>query len=79
MRPRSLFGFTGTVHSALHFCRLIGVSKLRFVGMDGTGGYAPSIGLATPTGGGQHDLIRRDTIKIANRLGLAYRFVGSTE
>lgn len=70
-----LLGLTGTVHSAIHFCRLIGVASLVFVGMDGRGGYAQCIGQSVPTGGGQHDRIRRDTEFIAQRLGLPYCFV----
>ena len=74
----SLLGLTGTVHSAIHFCRLIGVSSVVFVGMDGTGGYAQCIGTPPPPGGGQHDVIRRDSITIAKRLGLAFRFADAT-
>jgi hypothetical protein len=70
-----LLGLTGTVHSALHFCRLIGACAVVFVGMDGSGGYARSIGLSPPAGGGQHDRIRRDSIKVAERLGLEFHFV----
>lgn len=73
----SLLGLTGTVHSAIHFCRLIGATSLAFVGMDGTGGYAKSLGIPTPLGGGQHDVIRRDSITVAERLGLAHRFVAA--
>jgi len=69
-----LIGLTGTVHSALHFCRLIGVSSVVFVGMDGRGGYARCVGLSAPVGGGRHDAIRRDSIMIAERLKLTYRF-----
>ena len=73
-RKGSLLGLTGTVHSALHFCRLIGTPSIVFVGMDGGLGYARCTGQATPLGGGQHDLIRRDSINIAGRLGLQFRF-----
>lgn len=74
----ALLGLTGTVHSAIHFCRLIGASSIVFVGMDGRGGYATRVGLPVPAGGGQHDVIRRDSITIAKRLGFGFRFVGST-
>ena len=74
-REACLLGLTGTVHSALHFCRLIGVTVITFVGMDGGGGYALSIGHSAPPGGGQHDVIRRDSITIAKRLNLEYRFI----
>jgi hypothetical protein len=72
-----LLGLTGTVHSAVHFCRLIGVTDLEFVGMDGKGGYAASIGLAPPLGGGRHDLIRRHTQKMVMQLGFDARFEGA--
>ncbi len=39
----SLYGNSGTVHSAIHFCRLIGVSRITMVGFDGAGGYANCI------------------------------------
>jgi hypothetical protein len=74
-RECCLLGLTGTVHSAIHFCRLIGAPSLVFVGMDGRGGYAQSIGTPPPPGGGQHDRIRRDSEIVAERLGLRYRFV----
>ncbi len=74
-RAASLLGLTGTVHSALHFCRLIGACSVVFVGMDGGPAYARRLGLSPPPGGGQHDLIRRDSIKVAERLGLTYRFI----
>lgn len=74
-KHHSLLGLTGTVHSALHFCRLIGACSIVFVGMDGRGGYARCIGAPSPLGGGQHDVIRRDSITIAERLRLPYRFV----
>lgn len=70
-----LLGLTGTAHSAIHFCRLIGAASICLVGMDGGGGYARSLNLTTPTGGGQHDLIRRDSIKVAARMALPLRFV----
>lgn len=70
-----LLGLTGTIHSALHFCQLIGAASIALVGMDGSGGYARCIGFPPPVGGGQHDRIRRDSIKVAERLGLPMRFV----
>ena len=74
-REAGLIGLTGTVHSAIHFCKLIKVSSIVFVGMDGKGGYAQCIGLKPPSGGGQHDLIRRDTVRVAERLEVSIRFV----
>ena len=72
-----LLGLTGTAHSAIHFCRLIGATSLVFVGMDCGGGYARCVGLPTPLGGGQHDVIRRDSVTIATRLGLRFRFAAA--
>src|SRR6185436_9976669 len=71
----TLLGLTGTVHSALHFCRLIGVTSVVFVGMDGGGGYARCIAQDTPLGGGQHNVIRKDSIYIVKRLGMDFRFL----
>ena len=71
----TLLGLTGTVHSALHFCKLIGVVSIVFVGMNGGGGYARCIGQDTPLGGGQHNVIRKDSIYIVKRLGLDFRFL----
>jgi len=73
-----LLGLTGTAHSAIHFGRLIGATSVVFVGMDGGGGYARCIGQPTPPGGGQHAVIRRDSVTIATRLGLRFRFEEST-
>lgn len=72
-----LLGMTGTAHSAIHFCRLLSVSSIVFVGMDGKGGYAHCIGLPAPLGGGRHDQIRCDTINVTERLAIAYRFIES--
>ena len=74
-REASLLGLTGTVHSALHFCRLIGAVSVVFVGMDAGPAYARCLDLAPPPGGGRHDLIRRDSIMVAKDLGLDYQFI----
>ena len=69
---RCLFGNSGTLHSALHFCCLIGVSEITLVGCDGGGGYAECLQL--PPGGAQHERIRRDAVDLMERLGMPYRF-----
>jgi hypothetical protein len=70
-----LLGMTGTVHSALHFCRLIGACSVVLVGMDGKGGYAKCLGIDLPRHGGRHGIIiRKDTIRIAERMNLDIRF-----
>lgn len=71
-RHRSLYGNSGTVHCAIHFCRLIGASRIVMVGFDGTGGYAKSINL--PDGGADHDRIRRDSVSLLNTLEIPYEF-----
>ena len=67
-----LFGDSGTVHGALHFCRLVGVSEVILVGFDGGGGYARC--LAMPDGGAAHDQIRQDCIALLQALGMRHRF-----
>lgn len=67
-----LYGQSGTVHSALHFCRLIGASAVRLVGFDGKGGYARSLEL--PSGGRHHSRIRQDSVTLMRILKLPYRF-----
>lgn len=71
---KTLVGISGTVHSAIHFCKLIGVAHISLVGFDGAGDYAPSLNLAMPVGGGQHDRIRKDSIRLMDALGLEYEF-----
>lgn len=68
----SLYGNSGTVHSAIHFCRLIGVSHITMVGFDGAGGYAKIIDL--PPGGAAHERIRRDSISLLETMGFDYEF-----
>ena len=70
----SLIGVSSTVHSALHFCKLIGASKVVLVGFDGTGGYANCLGLDLPVGGGQHERIKKDTVRLIELLGLESEF-----
>jgi len=72
-----LYGNSGTVHSAIHFCRLIGASKITLVGFDGTGGYATKIDL--PAGGAEHDRIRRDSVSLLTAIGIPFEFVASAE
>lgn len=71
-RHRSLYGNSGTVHCAIHFCRLIGAAKIVMVGFDGTGGYARNIRL--PDGGAEHDRIRRDSVSLLDALCIPYEF-----
>jgi hypothetical protein len=69
-----LLSLSGTVHSAIHFCRLVGAAALVFVGIEGRGGYANSLGLELPPGGGQHSRIRRDAIRVLEALEMPYEF-----
>ncbi|MCA9178828.1 MAG: hypothetical protein KDB14_30405 [Planctomycetales bacterium] len=68
----ALYGNSGTVHSAIHFCRLIGAVKVVLVGFDGCGGYAKSLNM--PPGGAAHDRIRQDTVSLLKTMGLDYEF-----
>jgi hypothetical protein len=70
----SLYGNSGTVHCAIHFCRLIGASKITMVGFDGTSGYAKKVNL--PDGGAEHDRIRRDSVSLLNAIGIPFEFFG---
>ena len=74
-RSPVLVGKTGTVHSAIDFCRLVGANEVVLVGFEGRGGYASSLGLDVPIGGGRHDIIRHDSEKLLQTLGLKYRFL----
>lgn len=76
-RNGMLLGMTGTVHSALHFCKLIAAHSVILVGMDGVGGYAKCLGIDAPKGGGRHHLIRQDSVRIAESLQLEIRFAES--
>jgi hypothetical protein len=70
-----LLGLSGTVHSAVHFCHLCGVSSAIFVGMEGRGGYAFRLGLKLPRGGGQYPRIRSHTIRELELLNMKYEFI----
>ena len=72
-----LYGNSGTVHSALHFCRLIGASRVELIGFDGAGGYAKCLGL--PAGGAQHERIRRDSVNLLEILQIPFEFFGQIE
>jgi len=76
-RHGCLYGNSGTVHSAIHFCRLIGASKITLVGFDGTGGYAKRIDL--PDGGADHDRIRRDSVSLLTTMQIPYEFFDGME
>ena len=65
-----LYGMLGTVHSAIHFCRLTSVSRAVLVGFDGTKGYAKKLGVAD--GGWNHEKIRAHSIEMLKALDLAY-------
>ena len=73
VETNSLIGMTGTVHSAIHFCRLIGVGSVKMVGFEGIGGYASQLNV--PVGGGRHTLIRSDSIELLNLLDLEFEFL----
>ena len=68
----ALYGNSGTVHSAIHFCHLVGVVEVVMVGFDGGGGYASCLEL--PSGGAEHERIRRDSETLLRELELPYRF-----
>ncbi|MDP7015073.1 MAG: hypothetical protein QGG36_04710 [Pirellulaceae bacterium] len=70
----ALYGNTGTVHCAIHFCRLIGVSRVVMVGFDGSGGYAKAIGL--PDGGAAHERIKSDSKSLLTALEFPFNFFG---
>ena len=72
----SLVGMTGTVHSAIHFCKLIGVRSIKLVGFEGSGGYASRLNV--PEGGGRHELIRNDSIQLMKWLDLDFEFLDSS-
>ena len=67
-----LYGRLGTVHSALHFCRLVGVSSVTLVGFDGSEGYAKKLGV--PDGGWNHDKIRRYCVEMLEAMGMEHEF-----
>ena len=73
---RGLYGQSGTVHSALHFCYFVGVSKVTLVGFDGGNDYAKCYthGVLDPNTPHHFDIIRRDTITMLERLGVPYVF-----
>jgi len=71
-RENILYGQLGTVHSALHFCNLLGVSKVFLVGFDGTARYADSFKHLPP--GWNHDKIRAISIEILNTLKIPFEF-----
>ena len=73
--PFDLIGLSGTVHSAIHFCERIGVIAVSLVGFDGAGGYAESLQLESPLGGGQHHRIRKDSAWLLEKLGMKFEFV----
>lgn len=73
-RQAKLYGNSGTVHCAIHFCRLIGAAHVTLVGFDGAGGYAESLQL--PPGGAQHERIRQDAIALLKAMKLPYAFFG---
>jgi hypothetical protein len=73
-QQRGLYGHSGTIHSALHFCFLIGVVKVILVGCEGSGGYASSLSMSIPVGGGGHAVIRRDCEIMLQSLNLPYIF-----
>lgn len=70
-----LLGISGTVHSAIHFCFHVGVRKISMIGFDGEGGYAGSLNLFEPTGGGHHKRIKNDTINLLTKLGVDFEFI----
>lgn len=72
-RHGCLYGNSGTMHSAIHFCRLIGATRITMVGFDGSGGYAKKIALTD--GGAEHFRIRRDSIALLDALGIPYEFL----
>jgi SAM-dependent methyltransferase len=65
----------GTVHSAIHFCLLLGIKSIKMIGFDGTGGYAPCLEQDVPLGGGRHGLIRSDSKRLFKLLDLDGEFV----
>ena len=71
----SLYGNSGTVHCAIHFCRLLGAARIVMVGFDGKGGYAAKVGL--PDGGAEHGRIRRDSISLMTTLDIPHQFFES--
>lgn len=73
----SLYGNSGNVHSAVHFCRLIGATGIIMVGFDGSGGYAKKTRLLD--GGAQHSRIRQDSIALLESLGIPYEFFRSEQ
>jgi len=68
-----LYGQSGTVHSAIHFCKLIGATHVNMVGFDGNGGYAKCLELAA--GGSHHEKIRQDSIWMLEKLDLDFEFI----
>lgn len=71
----ALYGRSSTVHSAIHFCVLIGVSRIIFVGFDGSGGYARRLNLKVPRGGGAYPRIRHDSEVMLTQLRIPSVFV----
>jgi len=62
-----LHGMNGTVHSALHFFKLVGVRCVHMVGFDGTGGYAACVNVDSSEGR-NHKQINRHTMKMLKLL-----------
>ena len=75
VESNSLLGMTGTVHSAIHFCKLLGVKSVKLIGFEGRGGYASRLNV--PGGGGRHELIRNDSVRLLQMLGLDFEFLDS--
>jgi hypothetical protein len=71
-RRNVLYAKLGTVHSAIHFCHLIGVSRVVMVGFDGQGGYAAS--LRVTSAGWNHAQIRTHAIEILDMLDIKHEF-----
>lgn len=74
----SLVGANGTAHSAIHFCKLIGVKCVKLIGFEGEGPYAPSLNMEVPLGGGRHAQIRSESICLLEMAGLEFEFLDGT-
>ena len=72
-KQSSLYGQSGTVHSAIHFCKLLGVISVFMIGFDGGGGYAKCLELKS--GGSHHSKIREDSISMFEVLEIEFDFI----
>ncbi|MEX0937227.1 MAG: hypothetical protein WDZ59_05150 [Pirellulales bacterium] len=72
----SLYGQSGSVDSAIHFCRMIGVAAITLVGCGSEAAPPSGSTSVTPPGGAQRGGMSRQAEVLLERLAIPYRFAG---